>query len=132
MTFGYFCPTPRKGKGSYKTPPIPIVVIFLKVRQFLHFPIDLRLALILILRHPVVSSTSIKQTCKKGNTMHRNTRPGSFFASHSHKVWLVLLTLSTLKNLCSMWRRHDLQFRHNTHPNPSKQRPASTDTPHLQ
>jgi plastocyanin len=42
------------------------------------------------------SSTSIKQTCKKGNTVHRNTRPGSFFASHSHKVWLVLLTLSAL------------------------------------
>lgn len=28
--------------------------------------------------------------------MHRNTRPGSFFASHSHKAWLVLLALSAL------------------------------------
>ncbi len=28
--------------------------------------------------------------------MHGNTPPGSFFSSHTHKVWLVLLALSTL------------------------------------
>src|SRR5260221_1457658 len=39
------------------------------------------------------SYTSIHQTCRKGNTMHRNARLVSTIFSHSHKVWLVLLAL---------------------------------------
>src|SRR5260221_6659205 len=42
------------------------------------------------------SYTSIHQTCRKGNTMHRNARLVSTIFSHSHKVWLVLLALVLL------------------------------------